>query len=49
MGLGCTLITSPATFETVAPAGYEVSLTFFRFLQGLVGVMLRRRPSCAES
>src|SRR5206468_66960 len=44
MGLSCTLLTSPPAFEEVTPAGYEVSLTFFRFLQGPAGAMLRRRP-----
>ena len=45
MGLSCTLLTSPPAFEAVAPAGYEVLLTFFRFLDGPAGVMLRYRPT----
>ena len=45
MGIRCTLLTSPATFEAVDPVGYEVSLLFFRFLDGPVGRILRRRPT----
>ncbi|MGZ9005507.1 MAG: hypothetical protein ACXW20_17165, partial [Burkholderiales bacterium] len=44
MGERCVLITSPPTFEAVAPNGYDVSFLFFRFLQGRAGAMLRRRP-----
>jgi len=43
MGVACTLVTSPATFEAVAPRGYEVSSLFFRSLQGPLGPMLRHR------
>ena len=45
MGLPCSLITSPATFEPVAAKGdYDVSFLFFPFLQGPLGPMLRHRP-----
>jgi len=43
-GVGCTLITSPPTFEAVGPVPYEVSNLFFRFLQGPAGSLLRHRP-----
>jgi glycosyltransferase involved in cell wall biosynthesis len=45
MGVPCTLLTSPATFEAVNPVGYDVSFLFFRFLNGPMGSILRRRPA----
>lgn len=44
LGVRCTLITSPPTFEAVTtPGGYDVAFLFFRFLQGRLRGMLRRR------
>lgn len=44
MGLDCTLITSPATFEPVEPGSYRVAYLFFGFLLGPLYGFLRHRP-----
>jgi glycosyltransferase involved in cell wall biosynthesis len=43
LGLACTLLTSPATFEPVAGNRYDVAHLFFQLLEGRIGSLLRHR------